>query len=240
MKNRIDARPLLPLVVGGVAIGAAAAAYARVLRPWSLQWGAEEQEIQRVLPGDELVSNPRTGYTRAVTIHAPIEQVWQWVIQIGENRGGLYTHEWLESLFGGHGYNAERILPEFQDIQVGDYVFLYANGPGFAAAIIEPPHTFVLQTINNGTAEFTKSVAHDGIHGSVAFILEPRPDHQTRLIMRSRLDYEPTRFYETMWGMVEPVDFVLGRKTLLGIKERAERHGVADEMPAEIVEEEIV
>lgn len=223
------------LVTGGIAASAAVtagtvAAYARVVRPWSLRWGATGAEVRRALPGDELVPHPRYGYTRAITIHAPAEQVWQWIAQVGQNRGGLYTHERLESLFGKGVPNAERILPEFQNPQVGDYILLYPNGPGYAVESVVAPRYLVLHTINFDHGDFTTSVERDGMVGTWVFFLEPRPDKTTRLIVRSRLDYEPAGFYKTMWSLVEPVDFILNRKTLLGIKERAEAHRVPDEL----------
>jgi hypothetical protein len=78
-----------------------------VLRPWYNSWGVTEEEAARSLPGDELVPDPRLGYTRAITIQAPPERVWPWLIQIGQGRGGLYSYDGLENLVGCDIHSAE-------------------------------------------------------------------------------------------------------------------------------------
>src|SRR5262245_20122442 len=120
-------------IIGTTAVATAAAviAYPRVLRPWFLRWGATENEVQRVIPGDEFVPTPRMSYTRAITIDAPVDRVWPWIAQMGEGRGGLYSYQWLEELMGSHTPNAECILPNFQKREVGDDVLLYPNGPWY-------------------------------------------------------------------------------------------------------------
>lgn len=229
MKQTSNRRSVLPFLLGFVAIETAAiVAYTRLIRPWFLQWGASVQEIDRVLPGDEMVPAPRSGYTRAITINAPIQEVWQWVVQIGQNRGGLYIEEWLETVFGGGAPNAERILPQFQQVDVGEYVLLYPNGPGYAVAMVDPPRSLVLRTVHYETGEFTTSAKNDGAHGTLAFLLEPHMQNKTRLILRMRLDYEPTPLYKTLWGMEEPITFLMERQLLRGVKQRAETHRVPD------------
>jgi hypothetical protein len=69
-----------------------------LVRPWHLRWGATHDEVQRPLPGDELVENPRFVSTRAITINAPAESVWPWLVQLGYGRGGFYSYDWLENL----------------------------------------------------------------------------------------------------------------------------------------------
>lgn len=107
------------MMVGVVAL------YRGRLRPWMYTWGAREDEVTAQLPGDELVEahTPRT--TRAVTIDAPIADVWPWLAQIGEDRGGFYSYSLLErAAVGAHVHNANSIHPEWQDIRVGDTVWL--------------------------------------------------------------------------------------------------------------------
>jgi hypothetical protein len=191
----------------------------------------------RVLPGDEIVTNPAVNQTRAITINAPVDQVWGWIAQIGQNRGGLYINEWLEQLFGGATPNAERIMPEFQKLEVGDYVLLYPNGPGYAAATIQAPRVLVLRTVNFDTGEFTSSVEHDGVHGTLTFFLEPRVDNTTRLYVRTRTAYAPGRLSAAVWGMVEPVNFVMERQLLRGVKTRAEAHRVPNELLDQVMPE---
>lgn len=230
MRNTLSLpRGSAPIVIGGIAAAAGAAAvYVKFVRPWYLRWGASDQELRRVLPGDALVHKPRINYTRAITIQTPVEQVWQWVIQIGQNRGGLYSYEWLENLVGSNIHNAEYVMPRYQNPEVGDYITLYPNGPAYGIAELSAPRSLVLQTVNFDTGEFTESVAHDGIHGTWSFTLERRVDNTTRLIVRARLDYEPSLPAKVLWGLIEPINFVMERKMLQGIKERAESHRIPD------------
>lgn len=86
-----------PLALAGLG---AAAAYVAVARPWLRRWGATPDELEKPLPGDELVPDPGVVTTRAVTIDAPVEEVWPWLAQIGQDRGGFYSYEWLENLAG--------------------------------------------------------------------------------------------------------------------------------------------
>lgn len=77
----------------GVAVGV------RALR-WMTSWGASAAEVSACYPGDELIADPAGITTMAVTVDAPAEQVWRWLIQIGQDRGGMYSYDWLENLIG--------------------------------------------------------------------------------------------------------------------------------------------
>ena len=105
-------------VVGAIAL------YRFHLRPWMYTWGADDDEIGAVLPGDELVSSAALRTTRALTIDAPLHDVWPWLTQIGEDRGGFYSYSLLERAVGAHIYNANTIHPEWQHLDVGDTIWL--------------------------------------------------------------------------------------------------------------------
>ena len=138
-----------------------------VVRPRMLQWGATDQEAHEPLPGDDLCPNPRVQATRAITIDAPPERVWPWIVQMGMGRAGFYTHEWVERPLGGYyaeGHSATRIHPEFQDLKVGDLVD-YGGGNLVPVHAIEP----------------FRHLVH-----AEAFVLRPLPEDRTRLIVRYR------------------------------------------------------
>src|SRR5262245_61191325 len=103
-----------PLAVSLLAAGTAglAAAYVFLVRPWHLRWGATAEEVTETLPGDDLVADPKTQATHAVTIDAPPEAVWPWLVQIGQDRAGFYSYTWLEDLFGCRMRNTYRVVPE--------------------------------------------------------------------------------------------------------------------------------
>ena len=111
-----------PLALFGTA---ATAIYALVIRPWHLRWGAEPEDEKRPLPGDELLPKDGTQILHAVTIDAPVEEVWPWLAQLGQDRGGFYSYEWLENLAGCRMRNADRIHPEWQHRELGETVHLH-------------------------------------------------------------------------------------------------------------------
>jgi hypothetical protein len=136
-------------LVGAVVIGIAL--LTPFLRSRRVKWGATDAEIQRTLPGDDLVPNPKWQYTNAITIEAPVTDVWPWLVQIGQGRGGWYTYEWLENLVGCGIHNANQIIQEFQHLEVGDSVRLAAEMPGYPVAIIESGRAIVLYTDSPST-----------------------------------------------------------------------------------------
>lgn len=107
-----------------MAVAGVAALYKNGLRPWMYRWGATDHEITAQLPGDELVATTGPSTTRAITIDAAISEVWPWLAQIGEDRAGFYSYSWLERAVGAHIHNADSVHPEWQDIRVGDTVWL--------------------------------------------------------------------------------------------------------------------
>src|SRR5919108_5912683 len=131
---------LRPLVALG---DAALALYLLVVRPWMLRWGATDEDLRQPLPGDDLVPNPLTTSTRAITVNAPVEAVWPWLAQIGQDRGGMYSYEWLENLAGCQMRNADRIHPEWQHRAIGEVVKLHP-ACGLPLAHFEPARAFVL------------------------------------------------------------------------------------------------
>ena len=180
-------------------------------RPWYSKWGATPEEVKMTLPGDEFVPSPVLVSTRAITIQAPASAVWPWLVQMGQGRGGLYSYERLENLVGCDMYNADRIIPEHQHLEVGDKIRLVPEGrePYFLVSAIQPGKAIILIGDDPST--------------TWAFVLEPIDDKTTRLIIRWRQDYEPTLGNVIGWRLVtDPITFVMERKLLQGIKLRVE------------------
>jgi len=212
-------------------LGAATAvlAYVGWVRPWMLHWGATLAEGRAPLPGDDLVPNPRARFTRAITLAAPPRQVWPWVVQLGCHRGGWYSYDELDN--GGQP-SADHILPEFQDLAVGDEIWAAPDGTlAFAVSALDPGHALVLRgPLDQGLAFYPDAPAElfaltgDPVQASWAFVLEPLPGvpTRTRLIVRFRADYSPSLLSSLAGAVLEPLSFLLERKTLLGIKARAE------------------
>ncbi len=138
-----------PVLAGLMAATGAVGLYRYVVRPWMYRWGAHDDELTAVLPGDELVASggPRT--TRALTIDASPGQVWPWLAQIGEDRGGFYSYSALERLVGAQIHNAATVHPEWQDVRVGDTIWLARRYGGAArqlVAAVEPRSHLVLMS----------------------------------------------------------------------------------------------
>ena len=86
----------LGLAVGALGILTVLAAYRRWIQPWQHRWGATDAEVRRAMPGDDLIPDAAST-TRAITIAAPAEQVWPWLVQLGYGRGGWYSYDWIDN-----------------------------------------------------------------------------------------------------------------------------------------------
>jgi hypothetical protein len=199
--------------------------FSPLIREWYNQWGATDDEINRPLPGDELVTAPMLGYTHALTIHAPAALIWPWLVQIGQGRGGLYSYDGLENLAGCKIHSVERIIPELQNPQVGELIRLGPQGyPCFAVSAIDPSRALILISADPQTGQPVEHTTQADKGYSIAtwqFVLAPQDETTTRLLVRQRLSYSPD--LKWIWRLTEPVGFVMERKMMLGIRQRSER-----------------
>lgn len=224
----------LRAVAGMAAAGAAAfSAYMLVVRPWHRRWGATDEEVERPLPGDELVSEANFQTTRAIDIEAPPEQVWPWLVQIGQGRGGFYSYDVLENAMGLDIHSADRIVAEYQDLTVGDEIAIAPEGGGFTVAAIEPQHHLLLEAQGAGDSEIDEVFRQADAASTWLFLLEARNDDRTRLIVRWRARWDLTKsFASFLMGVVlDPIEFVMEQKMMQGIKERAEATAQHDPLP---------
>ena len=196
------------LILASAAAGVAGL-YAIALRPRILSWGATPEDRARVMPGDAIISNPTLVSTSAITIDAPPEVIWPWLLQIGYKRGGLYSYDWLDRLFGFLDRPSSKlILPEFQHLSVGDKIYF---GPEeLTVAILEPYKTLALHYNARG------------IEWVWQFALYPLDSTHTRFVDRSTERIPNTVAGWLMMRATEPAAFIMNRRMLLGVKERAE------------------
>ena len=213
------ARRILVLVGAFAAI---ACAFFLIVRPWYLRWGATDEEVRRILPGDEIIPTASGQETRAITIRAPIERVWPWVAQLGQDRGGFYSYDLLENLVGCDMPTTDRLRVERQSWRIGDKLWMYpknrAGGVGFATLRAYVPG----RTLGFGThAVGTPPRAPED--GSWSFVLEPAGDSATRLLIRGRgaggRSLLGVAFDRSVF---EPIHFVMERRMMIGIKQLAE------------------
>ena len=178
-----------------------------------LRWGATDAEVASAMPGDELVPRPSFTATRAITVAAPPEDVWPWILQLGTGRASWYSYDLFDNAARP---SADRILPQFQAIRVGDWVPMSA-------------------TVNEATAfkvtafEANRWLLWAKVDSTWAWQLTPIDGGHTRLVARLKERYpwraSPGLALLTM-VMFEFGDFPMMRQLLLGIRRRAEQHTI--------------
>ena len=184
--------------------------YLFIIYPWSKRWGATDAEVQSDMLGDDIVKHPQSVTTRAITIRAPVTIVWPWLIQMGYQRGGMYSYDWIDRLLGILDRpSANRIIPEFQHLEVGDVIPMGA-GPSWPVKAIESNRSLLLD------------IRDKGVHITWSFLLEEFDTSSTRLILRIRSYLAMSLFLFVTLPIMIPGDFIMTRKYLLGLKRRAE------------------
>jgi hypothetical protein len=200
---------LRTLVISALTVIVLAVLFFTVYRPWQLTWGATDEEIHHNMPGDEIVKEPTFNATRAVTINGRAEEIWPWLVQIGYKKAGFYSHDWLDN---DRVPSADRIIPEYQDLAVGDKIPLSKSTE--AEVRVLEPNRFLLLVVD-GEPE---------THGAWTWVwwLHEQDAEQTRLVtrLRVRLDNPLANLF------LDAFEIVMMRKCLLGIKSRVEGFGV--------------
>jgi hypothetical protein len=189
-----------------IAIIALLILYFAWLREWQMTWGATTEEVSRYMAGDELLEDPALNATRAVGIKAPPEQVWPWLVQMGFKRGGLYSFGKLDN---GGMPSAERIIPEYQNLKVGDLIL-----PSLEVVKMEPNKS-MLWVFQKGAGPWQNATWSWGLYKTNS--------GYTRLVSRLRQQYTFNSLQEIItWVIIDPMEIFMMRTTLLGIKRRVE------------------
>ena len=196
------------------AAGASVAIVVLLGRRGHLRWGASDEEVRSALPGDELISDANLTATRAIRVCRSAEVVWPWIAQVGQGRGGWYSYDALENLVGCDIHSADRIVPEWQHVVVGNEVRLAPEVP-LRVALVEPGRTLVLQ----GGVPMGKSPPPYDF--TWTFTLRDEPDGTTRLLVRERYGYK-SWWARPVVEVAELMSQLMTRKMLLGIRDRAE------------------
>ena len=203
-----------------LAAGATAAfAGARLLH----NWGSTPLERNRQFPGDELVPDPATTVTLAATVRAPANEVWHWLVQIGQDRAGMYSYDRLENLIGLRIHSANEIRDEWKHLDVGDRVVLVRKG----WLGMKIGYSLPVAAIEEGRAIILRQAPPEHPWNAVwSFTIEPEGPDACRLVSRSRSERRSgfAGLTDTVLaGLLDPVTALMTRQMLLGIKRRAER-----------------
>ena len=206
-------RRLLSIAAKLAALFAGYIAAVLALRPWFMTWGATDEEIEKPLPGDEIMTRGASSI-HAITIEAPRADVWKWLVQIGQDRAGFYSYTPIENgLFRAGIRNADEVVPEWQERKRGDFIRAtrpdwmggrYADRAGWRVADIEPGRHMVLE-------------------GWGTFLVRPIDERSCRLIVRSHAPAPPAWLRPLEAIVLEPGHFVMERRMMLRIKALAER-----------------
>lgn len=197
-----------------VAISLAPAAVLRTVVATRVRtWGTTAAERTRTWPGDELVPDPASVWTNAITVERPAPEVWPWIAQLGQGRGGLYSYDWLENALLADVHSTARVDPALQQpLRVGDRVIRMARyAPHNPIALYEAGRALVL----GGVGDSDEQLRTGRPSSTWAFIVEPLDAHRCRLVVRSRVSAWDAR-------LQGPVQFVMQRRMMLGVKQRAE------------------
>jgi hypothetical protein len=209
-------------------------------REMTYSFGATKEEAQMPLPGDDIVGTPLLEITRAITINAPAERIWRWLIQIGQGRAGFYSDSpWWDAavdfyyrvLSREQGRTRVRyqkrdtgIVPEWQDLRVGDAIL--DGPPGTAYYVVrqsEPTRSLVLFT-DTHLPYLLPARLRDRVSAELtdALILIRLTDSQTRVVRRVRMACRPLAFRLVAFPVVLIWGEITARNFLRGVKRRAE------------------
>ena len=194
--------------------------YTLVLRRRQLRWGATPKEATGPLPGDELLSRADLVATRAITIRRGVEDVWPWLAQMGQGRGGLYSYDWLENLAGCQMHSADQLVPDWQQLALGDDFRLHPD-VALTVAHIDPPAALV---VRGGVSPGGRPTVGDPAAPydfTWAFVLTADGPSHARLLIRERYLYR-TPWARPLVETVSVVSFAMTERMLRGIRDRTE------------------
>lgn len=206
-------------------VGGAALMLAHLATPFRREarsrWGLTEEQAKQPRPGDQLVPRPTWAWSHGVEIDATPERVWRWVAQLGADRAGFYSYQWLENLTGCELRNADAVHPNWE-LRKGDGLALHPKIPPLRIAEVERGRYFVAHAPAD---PLSRAAGKPWAQASWLLVLEPLSGGRTRLISRYRISCSSDLATRLSLGptFMEPLSFAMDRRMLLGIKERAER-----------------
>lgn len=182
-----------------------------MFRPWQRDWGSTPEERASLLPGDERAGDPARAGDRAIAIDAPACDVWAWLVQIGQDRGGFYSYAWLENAFGVPVTNANRLDPRWQNLETGDFV--RATPPTWAGGVFGDRIGWPVDHVDECRLLSMRYWIFD---------VEATSHMTSRLHIRTHAGDAPVPVAPLLFLVFEPAHFVMERGMLRGIKARAE------------------
>jgi hypothetical protein len=195
-----------------IALAAFAILYGILVRPRMLDVGSTPEERRARLPGDDVVPEADSVTTRAITIGAPVTTVWPWLVQMGQDRAGFYTHNWVERLLQAGIPDVHAVHPEWQHLQPGDLMRTNRDMGG-------RPMGWLVLAVDAGRSIVVQSKSMPA--GTYAFVLQPIDDTSTRFIVRDRADWKRTEWPFRVL-LYEPLHAYMETGLLQGVKQHVE------------------
>jgi hypothetical protein len=177
-------------------------------------WGTRPGEYRLDLPGDDAGRRADLEIQHAVTVAAPAAAVWPWLLQLGQDRAGFYSYDWLERAFGVDVHNVAEIRPEWQHREVGELV--RATQPGYLGGLFGPDLGWRVREVE---PERALVLEHWG-----TFALVPADGATTRFIIRTPIGHERMPVWAAALDMMtfQLPHFIMERRMMLRIKALAE------------------
>ena len=191
-----------------------------LLRRRLLTWGATAAEVSSPVQGDDLLPHADLVATRAISIAAPADEVWPWLAQMGQGRGGLYSYDWLENLVGCQMSSASQVVDQWQHPVEGDDFRLHPD-VALQVAVVDPPQALVVRGAASATGRDAPAGPAMSYDFTWAFVLRPEDDGHVRLVVRERYRYLST-WARPLVEAVSIASFVMTERMLRGIRDRAE------------------
>lgn len=198
------------------------------IRPWCMRLGATQEEARRQWPGDELIPCPKSYATHCITIDATPSEIWPWLIQIGQDRAGFYSFDWLENLFGFDMHNADQIVDGWQELNVEDGVKLHHSATPLSIVRLEPERALVLAggtelQPDTDVSDPSAMKLHTYTRYTWGLFLEPIDEVSTRFVARIRATWKRKMgYFIHNWFFMEPAHLIMQRGMNVGLKKRVE------------------
>ena len=222
LRDKLEPVPTRPLRYRGTAATTVAMAFliytsgVILIRPLAMRMGTTAELRRAELFGDSLHPGARYLVDNAITIDAPADSVWPWIAQIGQDRGGFYSYDRLERLFGVRIRNVDSIVPAWQERQVGDLV--RCCQPSYLGGVLGDNAGWRIEAIEPGRGMVLENWG--------AFVVQPIDANRSRFYIRQRNPGTPS-FVGNLFApfgllVMEPAHFIMQYGMLRGVKRRAE------------------
>jgi hypothetical protein len=222
------------LTIGSSVLVALAAVAFPALSRLARRSGVSDVEVDRALPGDDLIADPEIRIDRATVIRAPASEIWPWIVQLGKGRASWYTPRELERLivWPPRKRSATRIVESLQSLAPGDLVADWGPGdPRFKVVALDPPHALVYLSLRDRSRNWSwppdEGRSAEVLAFSWALILDELDDGSCRLQIRlrgrsGRRRRRPRPLLMPLGGLLDYLTIVV---LFAGLKQRVHSRG---------------